>query len=122
MALKPEWIIHGHYHASSGYEMFAELCMRLGRVPKALFCAACGLQEGVLRYLSQHRLLEQPIRLCSFDDHYLYDALSVKIDTVVQDERMLAWNCFEIISGLIEGETLENQQRQLPALLKWRSA
>ena len=120
--LKPEWIMHGHYHASSGYEMFAELYMRLGRVPQALFCAACGLQEGVLRYLSQHGLLDQPIRLCSFDDHYLYDALSVKIDTVVQDERMLAWNCFEIVSGLMEGEAPENLQRHLPARLKWRSS
>lgn len=33
--LRPEWIIHGNYHPSSGYEMFAELCA-LGRPPKAL--------------------------------------------------------------------------------------
>lgn len=118
---KPEWVMHGHYHASSGYEMFAELVMRLGRVPEALFCAACGLQEGVLRYLSQHQLLAEPIALCSFDDHYLYDALSVKIDTVVQDSRQLAWHCFETITGLIDGRPPEKSQIVLPAQIKRRT-
>ena len=122
LAVKPEWILHGHYNASSGYEMFAELVMRLGRVPEALFCAACGLQEGVLRYLTQHQLLAAPIALCSFDDHYLYDALSVKIDTVMQDNRQLAWHCFETITGVIDGRMPENMQIVLPAHLKKRTA
>lgn len=120
MTVDPEWIIHGHYHASAGYEMFAELYARLGRVPQALFCTACGLQEGVLRYLSQHGLLDTPMHLCSFDDHYLYDALSVRIDTVEQDEPLLAWNCFELVSLLIEDRVPETTQRWLPARLKWR--
>lgn len=120
LAEKPEWIMHGHYNASSGYEMFAELVMRLGRLPEALFCAACGLQEGVLRYLSQHNLLASPIRLCSFDDHYLYDALSVKIDTVMQDNRQLAWRCFETMTALIEGKPLETPHICLPAQVKRR--
>jgi len=122
VTVRPEWIMHGHYHSSSGYEMFADLYARLGRVPQALFCAACGLQEGVLRYLSQHGLLDTPMHLCSFDDHYLYDALSVRIDTVEQDERMLAWNCFEMITQLIDEQTPETTQRWLPARLKWRRA
>ncbi|MBZ4307081.1 hypothetical protein LAN33_22695, partial [Mycobacterium tuberculosis] len=54
ITLRPEWVINGNYHPSSGYEMFAALCARLGRPPKALFTAACGLLEGVLRYMSQH--------------------------------------------------------------------
>jgi len=118
---KPEWVMHGHYNASSGYEMFAELVMRLGRLPEALYCAACGLQEGVLRYLSQHHLLAEPIRLCSFDDHYLYDALSVKIDTVMQDNRQLAWCCFETMTALIDGKPLEKPQIYLPAQVKRRA-
>ncbi|MBR7260715.1 transcriptional regulator, partial [Klebsiella pneumoniae] len=77
----PEWIIHGNYHPSSGYEMFAELCARLGRPPKALFTAACGLLEGVLRYMGQHNLLQSDMRLASFDDHYLYDSLTIPVDT-----------------------------------------
>lgn len=121
LAAKPEWVLHGHYTASSGYEMFAELVMQLGRLPEALFCSACGLQEGVLRYLSQHKLLDSRMRLCSFDDHYLYDALSVRIDTVVQDNRQLAWNCFEMVSQLIEGVKPEQPQRYLSANIRKRS-
>ena len=52
--------------------------------------AACGLLEGVLRYMSQHHLLDSDIHLTSFDDHYLYDSLSLRIDTVQQDNRQLA--------------------------------
>ncbi len=75
--------------------MFAALCARLGRPPKALFTAACGLLEGVLRYMSQHHLLDSNIHLASFDNHYLYDSLSLRIDTVQQDNRQLAWHCYD---------------------------
>lgn len=120
VACRPEWIIHGNYHPSSGYEMFAALCARLGRPPKALFTAACGLLEGVLRYMSQHQLLESDIHLASFDDHYLYDSLSLKIDTVAQDIPRLAQDCFDIITRMIEGETPADPQRILPASLRIR--
>ena len=122
VTLRPEWVIHGHYHATSGYEMFAELCAQLGRPPKALFAAACGLMEGVLRYMSQHNMLDSDIYLASFDDHYLYDSLSVKIDTVRQDCRLLATHCFELITQLIEETNPTPLQRLLPATLQWRHA
>lgn len=118
--LRPEWIIHGNYHPSSGYEMFAALCARLGRPPKALFTAACGLLEGVLRYMSQHKLLDTDIHLASFDDHYLYDSLSLRIDTVQQDNRQLAWHCYDLIGQLIEGHVPAVHQRLLPATLQLR--
>ncbi|MBS1206594.1 MAG: transcriptional regulator [Proteobacteria bacterium] len=117
---RPEWIIHGNYHPSSGYEMFAALCARLGRPPKALFTAACGLLEGVLRYMSQHHLLESEIHIASFDDHYLYDSLSLHIDTVEQNVPRLAQDCFEIITQMIEGNEPAMPQRVLPATLRWR--
>ena len=117
---RPEWIIHGNYHPSSGYEMFAALCARLGRPPKALFTAACGLLEGVLRYMGQHNLLQSDIRLASFDDHYLYDSLTIPVDTIRQDNRQLAWHCFDLIGKLIEGETPQPLQRKLDATLQRR--
>lgn len=119
--LKPEWIIYGNYHPSSGYEMFANLCARLGRPPKALYVASCGLMEGVLRYMSQHKLLESDIHLCSFDDHFLYDSLSVKIDTVAQDCRELARHCFEMVISLIDEKEPENKHRYLEPMLHWRN-
>ena len=120
VALRPEWIIHGNYHPSSGYEMFAELCARLGRPPKALFTAACGLLEGVLRYMGQHNLMQSDIRLASFDDHYLYDSLTIPVDTIRQDNRQLAWHCFDLIGKLIDGETPQPLQRKLDATLQRR--
>lgn len=120
ITLRPEWVINGNYHPSSGYEMFAALCARLGRPPKALFTAACGLLEGVLRYMSQHHLLDSNIHLASFDDHYLYDSLSLRIDTVQQDNRQLARHCYDLLSQLIDGQAPEPLQRYLPATLQIR--
>ncbi|QXB22651.1 LacI family DNA-binding transcriptional regulator [Lelliottia amnigena] len=120
VTLRPEWIIHGNYHPSSGYEMFAALCAQLGRPPKAVFTAASGLLEGVLRYMGQHNLLQSDMRLASFDDHYLYDSLAISIDTIRQDNRQLAWHCFDLIGKLIEGETPDPLQRKLDATLQRR--
>jgi len=120
VTLRPEWIIHGNYHPSSGYEMFAALCAQLGRPPKAVFTAACGLLEGVLRYMGQHNLLQSDMRLASFDDHYLYDSLAISIDTIRQDNRQLAWHCFDLIGKLIEGETPDPLHRKLDATLQRR--
>lgn len=113
----PEWIIHGNYHPSSGYEMFAALCARLGRPPKAIFTAACGLLEGVLRYMSQHHLLTSEIRIASFDDHYLYDSLSIPVDTVQQNVPRLAQECFSVLTTMIAGEEPPISQIVLPATL-----
>lgn len=120
VALRPEWLVSSNYHPDAGYEMFATLCTNLGRPPKALFTAACGLLEGVLRYMSQHHLLDSAIYLASFDDHYLYDALSLPVDTIRQDNRQLAWHCYDLISQLIAGTTPELLQRYLPASLQIR--
>jgi len=121
VTLRPEWIIQGNYHPASGYEMFATLCERLGRPPKALFTAACGLLEGVLRYMSEHRLLTSDIRIASFDDHYLYDSLSIPIDTVEQNVPQLAQACFAILTSLIRGDEPVNSQLVLPATLRLRN-
>lgn len=122
VACKPEWIINGNYHPSSGYEMFAQLCAQLGRPPKALFTAACGLLEGVLRYLNQHQLMESDLHLCSFDDHYLFDGLTLKIDTVAQDCRALAQHSFDMVSALIDEQPLEQNALYLPGNIHWRHA
>ncbi|WP_315709161.1 substrate-binding domain-containing protein [Brenneria uluponensis] len=120
IACQPEWIIHGSYHPSSGYEMFAQLCASLGRPPKALFTAACGLLEGVLRYLNQHNLMDSDLRLCSFDDHYLFDCLPLKIDTVAQDCETLARNSFDMITTLIDERPLEQSRIYVPTHIHWR--
>ncbi len=70
--------------------------------------------------MSQHHLLESNIHIASFDDHYLYDSLSLPIDTVEQNIPRLAQDCFEIITQLVDGNEPTTPQRILPATLRWR--
>ena len=118
--LKANWIRHGNYSPSSGYEMMASLCAELGRPPKALFTAACGLLEGVLRYLNQHQLMDSDIHLCSFDDHYLFDCLPLRIDTVAQDCTGLAQRTFSLITQLIDQQEVTDSRLYLPGKIHWR--
>ena len=118
--LKANWIRHGNYSPSSGYEMMASLCAELGRPPKALFTAACGLLEGVLRYLNQHQLMDSDIHLCSFDDHYLFDCLPLRIDTVAQDCTGLAQRTFALITQLIDQQEVTDSRLYLPGKIHWR--
>lgn len=113
-------MINGNYTPAPAMRCSPPSARCLGRPPKALFTAACGLLEGVLRYMSQHHLLDSDIHLASFDDHYLYDSLSLRIDTVQQDNRQLAWHCYDLISQLIDGNAPEPLQRYLPATLQFR--
>ena len=120
VALKPGWIRQGDFSPSAGYEMMATLCAELGRPPRALFTTACGLLEGVLRYLSQHQLMDADIHLCSFDDHYLFDCLPLRLDTIAQDSTALAGRSFALISALIEGQKVADTGLRLPARIIWR--
>ena len=83
--LRPEWVINGNITQ-----------LRLRDVRRALRSWSRTAAEGavpapglrpagrVLRYIGQHHLLDSNIHLASFDDHYLYDSLSLRIDTVQQ--------------------------------------
>lgn len=75
--------------------------------PKALFTAACGLLEGVLRYLNQHQLMAADIHLCSFDDHHSFDCLPLRIDTIAQDCPAMAGRAFDLLRQLIEQESVD---------------
>jgi LacI family transcriptional regulator, sucrose operon repressor len=120
VAAKSHWVRHGNFSPSSGYEMMAQLCAELGRPPKALFTAACGLLEGVLRYLNQHQLMDADIHLCSFDDHYLFDCLPLRIDTIAQNCPAMAERAFGLLRQLIEQETVNDSGLLLPAQIHWR--
>ena len=117
---KANWIRHGNFSPSSGYEMMAQLCAELGRPPKALFTAACGLLEGVLRYLNQHQLMDADIHLCSFDDHYLFDCLPLRLDTIAQDCPTMAGRAFDLLRQLIDQEPVHDSGLLLPAQIHWR--
>ena len=76
----------------------------------------------VLRYLTQHQLMESDIHLCSFDDHYLFDCMTLKIDTVAQDCRALAQHSFDgLPRASMSGRWAENAL-YLPGRIHWRHA
>ena len=72
--------------------------------------------------MSQHHLLASDIRIASFDDHYLYDSLSVAIDTVEQNVPRLAQECFTMLTQMIQGQDPAENRVILPATLRLRSA
>ena len=85
--------------------MFAALCARLGRPPKApVYRRLRAIGRGAALY-EPAPSADSDIHLASFDDHYLYDSLSLRIDTVQQDNRQLAWHCYDLISQLIDGNS-----------------
>ncbi|RAP70490.1 sucrose operon repressor domain protein, partial [Candidatus Erwinia dacicola] len=63
------WALSEEAIQSPNHELFAELYARLGLVPQALFCAACGLQEGkVYCVTSASTASYTPMHLCSLGD------------------------------------------------------
>jgi LacI family sucrose operon transcriptional repressor len=70
--------------------------------------------------MSQHHLLDSDIHLRKPGNHYLYDSLSLRIDTVQQDNRQLAWHSYDPDKPIDRGDTPETLQRYLPATLQFR--
>ena len=118
---RPEWIWMADYRPASGYRMMEQLHHELGRLPGALFTASFTLLEGVLRYLNEHHLLAEPIRLGTFDDHELLDCLPIAVDAVAQDCEALAGAAFELCSLLLQGETPVQAAHVVPTRVHWRS-
>lgn len=101
LSLQEDWILHKDYQPESGYEMFAQIVEKLGRLPEAVFAASFTLLEGVMRYLSEHqqmdKLLTQELHLATFDDHHLLNALPFHIHSIKQDHQQIAEKTFELI-------------------------
>ena len=72
--------------------------------------------------MDKHHRLERDIHIASFDDHYLYDSLSLHIDTVEQNVPRLAQECFSVISQMIQGQEPADKQIILTARLRYRSS
>jgi len=121
--LKPEddWIKHRDFHSESGYQMMAESCEQLGRLPEAVFSASFTLLEGVLRYLKEEGLMQSGIRIGTFDDHELLDCLPLPIDAIAQDSQVLARHAFSLMTQLLEGAKPAQTALVVPARIHWRS-
>lgn len=115
-----EHVFSKDYQPRSGYEMFEQATIQLGRPPKAVFTASYSLLEGVLRYLTQHKLLDSGIRIATFDNDDILDCLPIKIDSIEQDCTAIASALFEAGKSLLSDPHLEAQDVILPAKIHFR--
>lgn len=100
VAFNEAMVFNRDYQPQSGYDSMAEVMARLGRPPQALFAASYSLLEGVLRYLTEHQLLNDTIRLGTFDNYAILDCLPVKIDSIEQDSESIAMTLCQIALDL----------------------
>lgn len=120
LSFKPEHVYTKNYQPESGYQMMAQICRDLNRLPQAVFTASYSLLEGVLRYLSEHNALNDAIRVSTFDNYAILDCLPIRIDSVEQDCELIAKTLFKVgvraVSESIESSTLHT----LPAVIRYR--
>lgn len=106
------WIVHKDYQPQSGYEMLQEQVAKLGRLPQAIFTASYTILEGVLRYLTEHKLMDKllnrELHLATFDDHHLLNALPFHIHSIKQNHEQIAEELFAVIRQKLQGKQPEN--------------
>ncbi|QIW15463.1 transcriptional regulator [Pasteurellaceae bacterium RH1A] len=112
--LNEDWIWHRDYQPDSGYQMLADIVAKLGRLPQAIFTASYTLLEGVLRYLTEHQLMDKllsgQLHLTTFDDHKLLNALPFKIHSIGQNHQAIAQAMFGLVERYLKQEKLESHQ------------
>lgn len=123
LAEQVDWIVHRDYQPQSGYTMLADTVAQLGRLPQAVFTASYTLLEGVLRYLSEHKLTDKlmngELHLATFDDHDMLDALPFPIHSIKQNHTQIALQTFEIVQQKLAGKSVENAL--IDCEIVWRS-
>ena len=116
------WILHKDYQPESGYQMLAETVDRIGRLPKAISTASYTLLEGVMRYLTEHKLMDklmsQELHLATFDDHHLLNALPFHIHSIKQNHEIIAQQTFAILKEKLNHQ--ESQSAQVDCEIIWR--
>nr|WP_027073617.1 substrate-binding domain-containing protein [Mannheimia granulomatis] len=124
LAIEEDWILHKDYQPESGYQMFAQMVEKLGRLPEAVFTASFTLLEGVMRYLTEHKqidkLITQELHLATFDDHHLLNALPFHIHSIQQDHDKIAQHAFLLIQQKLAGKKVESVKVDCEIL--WRKS
>ena len=108
------------YQPESGYELMALAVEDLGRLPKAVYTASYSLLEGVLRFLTEKNMLDEDIRLATFDNYDILDCLPVKIDSVEQDCDLIAQTLFDYGQAILKQPEMKTGITVLPARIHRR--
>ncbi|ORT49591.1 sucrose operon repressor [Vibrio sp. qd031] len=113
-------VLSKDYQSVSGYQMMAQLTEQLGRLPQSVFTASYSLLEGVLRYLTEHQLLNSGIRIGTFDNYDILDCLPINIDSAEQDCELIAKTLFEQSKALLSDPSQSIQHTVIPAKIHIR--
>ncbi|MGY0615822.1 LacI family DNA-binding transcriptional regulator [Vibrio sp. FJH11] len=111
---------HKDYQPESGYAMLQEIHQDIGRLPTRIFVASYSILEGALRYLTEHRLLDENIKIATFDNSAMLDCLPIKIDSIEQDCELIAQALFEQVAALVDSSERQAEHLTLPAKLHYR--
>ncbi|MEH0741712.1 LacI family DNA-binding transcriptional regulator [Vibrio cholerae] len=117
---QPQHVLIKDYQPQSGYELIEQAHQSMGRLPQTVFTASYSILEGVLRYLSEHKLLNADIRLATFDNYSILDCLPLAIDSIEQDCEQIALALFECGKQLLESDEPLELQRSLAAKIHYR--
>ncbi len=111
---------HKDYQPESGYQMMRETYQELGRLPERLFVASYSILEGVLRFLSEQQLLNEEMKIATFDNYAILDCLPIKIDSIEQDCDLIAQSLYDAGKALLTDPKHTPQQVVLPAKIHYR--
>lgn len=120
LEFKAAHVFSQDYQPQSGYQILAQAFQELARPPQAIFTASYSLLEGVLRYLTEHNMLQADIRLATFDNYDILDCLPFHIHSVEQDCQLIAQTLFETSRALIQAPDRRSETRVLPAKVHFR--
>ncbi|RKF17964.1 LacI family DNA-binding transcriptional regulator [Alginatibacterium sediminis] len=118
---KPEHVFHKDYQSDSGYLLMSDVVSQFNGLPPALFTASYSLLEGVLRYLSEHKLLATDMKIATFDNYSILDCLPKSIDSIEQDCQLIAKTLFDKAGALMGNSAMPRLSIILPSKLHLRS-
>ncbi len=120
MPFADNYVFHGNHKAESGFRMMASVMEQRKQLPKTIFTASYSILEGVLKYLSQHNLMNENICLGTFDDYQILDCLPIKIDSIEQDYLTISSELISMMNKIFNKEKLSEPHVSVAAKTHYR--
>ncbi len=121
LTFQDEWLYERDYHSESGYLILEQIVNKLHRLPEALFTSSYGLFTGVMRYLNEHKMLnslmDKTLHLATFDNYELLDNLSLGVNSIKQDSKLIAEKLFSMVVKVLNDEPIQESYTVQPKII-----